>query len=361
MLLKYSLTILLFMIAGCGSESQQSTPLSPNTAPSITIVQSEDYFEGESVRVNFNVSDNDGDPVTLSLGGSDANLFVIDNNESAIFAITAFDYESPSDADGNNSYSFDLIANDGKVSSKLTVILSINNIIENDELNTRRQISLGDKLTYNATYKGLESYPTSMSGPGSMSIEYLPFDSNELLNTDVEGEAFLQKITFSYNDTTHELNEVVIQKSDFSLHTLAILQSDSQTYCTNYQESCLGFMLEPPLYYSGEYVSTNFTHNLMTDVDIVRDIYSTSGVYSLEVGPLMIFEDDNGIKYETFEVNTSRVFDEPPQPGHIKSIVSNLYVHPGIGLLGGEMRLITHLDVGSRSADIQFKLTSKNF
>jgi hypothetical protein len=94
-LLKYSLTILLFMIAGCGSESQQSTPLSPNTAPSITILQSEDYFEGESVRVNFNVSDNDGDPVTLSLGGSDANLFVIDNNESAIFAVTVFDYESP--------------------------------------------------------------------------------------------------------------------------------------------------------------------------------------------------------------------------------------------------------------------------
>ncbi|MCP3427708.1 hypothetical protein [Opacimonas viscosa] len=57
MLLKYLLTILLFMIAGCGSESQKSTPLSPNTAPSITILQSEDYFEGEYVRVNFNVSD----------------------------------------------------------------------------------------------------------------------------------------------------------------------------------------------------------------------------------------------------------------------------------------------------------------
>ena len=347
---------------GCGSSTPTDNIPEPfNRAPSLSISQSGNYFEGDIVRTDFNASDIDGDTITFSLSGPDADLFVIDIEQSAIFAITDFDFELPSDENGDNTYLFDLIANDGTVSSKISISIPINNIIENEEFYLRRNVLINDKMTYKAFYTGLESYPTSMSGPGSISIEYLPYNSTELNIEDIEGDIFIRRTTFIYDDQTHILNDVVNQKNDNSLHLLGLIQSESQTYCTNYQYKCVGYLLEPSAYASADTYNTNFLHNLITQSDIVRDIYSTEGTFSMEVMSQVIFEDDNGIRYDAFELNFSRVFDEPPQAGHIESMIGKLYVHPAIGLLGGDIRLLTHLDVGSRSADIEFKLTNRSF
>ena len=169
-------------------------------------------------------------------------------------------------------------------------------------------------------------------------------------------------MTFSYDeDKVHTLEEAILQRLDGSIKSFRLIQSDSNSYCTNYVETCEGFLLEPSPLVAGTSYYKEYIHNLITDNDIVKNIYSTTGFYSFDVGSKVIYEVGSGEKYEAFQVNFERVFDEPPQAGHIESLTGQVYYYPDIGMLGGTMRLNTYLDIGSKSADIDFRLISKNF
>ncbi len=360
--MKYLITLIL-LLAGCGGSSDVSKPApEPNAAPSVFVYSVTDFFEGDNFSTRFDASDSDQDSLSFVLSGEDADLFNINVSDSTITAAVVFDFEEPLDADQNNVYEFNLVVSDGKVSSLYPISLVVNNIVELEQMNILRDIQQGDVLRYDAQFAGLQSFPTSMSGPGEITIEYQEFNPEGFIETGSEDIALLRVMTFYYDeDKEHILKEAILQRTDGSIDSFQLVQSDSIAYCTNYVDTCVGFRLEPSPLVTGDSIYKEYLHSLITDSDIVRNIYSSTGFYSFDVGSKVVYTVANGQKYEAFEVTFERVFDEPPQAGHIESLSGTVYYSPSIGMLGGTMRLNTYLDVGSRSADITFRLTSTEF
>lgn len=359
--MKYIL-ILVFLLAGCGGNDINAPAPEPNVAPSVFVYSVTDFFEGDNFSTRFEASDSDGDSLSFTLSGADADFFRINVPQTIITAEIDFDFEVPSDADQNNIYEFNLVVSDGKVSSLFPISVVVNNVIELDQMNILRDIQPGDLFRYDAQFTGLQSYPTSMSGPGEITIEYQDFNSEGYIETGNEDIAFLRVMTFYYDeDEEHTLKEAILQRADGSIDSFQLVQSDSNSYCTNYVDICEGFRLEPSPLVTGESIYKEYLHSLITDSEIVRNIYSSTGFYSFDVGSKVFYKVANGQKYEAFEVTFERVFDEPPQAGHIESLSGIVYYYPSIGMLGGTMRLNTYLDIGSRSADITFRLTNTEF
>ena len=59
----------------------------------------------------------DSDALTYTLGGPDADKFVI-NGDGSVSFVTAPDFEAPGSAAGTNSYSFSVTASDGGTTSR---------------------------------------------------------------------------------------------------------------------------------------------------------------------------------------------------------------------------------------------------
>ncbi|MFK7888064.1 MAG: hypothetical protein AB8G16_14485 [Gammaproteobacteria bacterium] len=86
--------------------------------------------EGESVMTAFAVSDADGDDIALTLSGPDAALFNLDSATLTISADEAFDFETPTDANADNVYEFQVTASDVADSTTQSFTLTVQNIID---------------------------------------------------------------------------------------------------------------------------------------------------------------------------------------------------------------------------------------
>ncbi|MES0870784.1 DUF5801 repeats-in-toxin domain-containing protein [Pseudovibrio sp. SCP19] len=89
-----------------------------NDAPEITNVSMvrtvDEGFSTTDVLFDVNAIDIDvNDTVTYSLSGTDAGAFTIDSDDGEIRFNTSPDYENPSDANDDNTYSFSVTADDG--------------------------------------------------------------------------------------------------------------------------------------------------------------------------------------------------------------------------------------------------------
>jgi Ca2+-binding RTX toxin-like protein len=70
-----------------------------------------------------------GAQVTYSIaGGSDATLFIIDAGTGALSFITAPDFETPADADGNNVYDVIVSASDGSLADTQAIAVTVTNV-----------------------------------------------------------------------------------------------------------------------------------------------------------------------------------------------------------------------------------------
>ena len=63
----------------------------------------------------FNLAgeDPDGDTLTYTLSGEDSSLFTISSTSSALSFVSAPDFETPADSDGDGIYTFIVTASDG--------------------------------------------------------------------------------------------------------------------------------------------------------------------------------------------------------------------------------------------------------
>ncbi|MEO1073596.1 MAG: cadherin domain-containing protein, partial [Pseudomonadota bacterium] len=99
------------------------------------------FVSGEAVSVDENnvvtgytaqANDADGDNVTFAIsGGADASLFTIDANTGELSFIDAPDFETPADADGNNTFIVEISASDGQATATQTVTVTVNNLNDN--------------------------------------------------------------------------------------------------------------------------------------------------------------------------------------------------------------------------------------
>ena len=95
---------------------------SVNDAPTIELASTVKYEENNTDTINTGISDVDGDDLTITLGGTDADLFSISNK--LLSFITPPDYET------KDSYSLTLTVTDGVLTIEKTININITDVNE---------------------------------------------------------------------------------------------------------------------------------------------------------------------------------------------------------------------------------------
>ena len=102
--------------------------VAPNVAPAfaatVTVI---DVDENDTVVYTPQATDSDA--LTYTLGGPDADKFVI-NGDGSVSFVTAPDFEAPGSAAGTNSYSFSVTASDGTLSDVQAVTVNVADVAE---------------------------------------------------------------------------------------------------------------------------------------------------------------------------------------------------------------------------------------
>jgi 6-phosphogluconolactonase (cycloisomerase 2 family) len=87
-----------------------------NLAPSFVSASSADSPENQSVAIDLNATDPDGDILTFSItGGADGSLFDLNASTGVLSFKSPPDFENPGDADANNTYELTVQVSDGSL------------------------------------------------------------------------------------------------------------------------------------------------------------------------------------------------------------------------------------------------------
>ena len=76
-------------------------------------------------------SDADGDTLTYSLGGADADPFTLNTSSGELSLASALDFENPTDQNTNNDYELEITASDSSNSTILTLTVSVQDLNDN--------------------------------------------------------------------------------------------------------------------------------------------------------------------------------------------------------------------------------------
>ena len=133
------LVAVTFVIVSCGGGggggggSDYQPPAPPaNNAPTITnSTTSYSVVENQTSAFTITANDADGDALTFTIGGSDASLFTVSTSGVVTFN-TAPDFESPSDADGNNVYDLMASVSDGSLNDSKDFTVTVTNDTSDD-------------------------------------------------------------------------------------------------------------------------------------------------------------------------------------------------------------------------------------
>ncbi|MDB2512504.1 cadherin repeat domain-containing protein, partial [Luminiphilus sp.] len=116
--------VVVAMAACSGGGGGAPTPVPPaiNNSPSLSIDAVQTIVEGQSRVAKIDASDPDGDSITLSLGGEDANLFIVSSDNFLEF-ISPPRSSSPDDFDLDRVYRVVITASDGskEVSNEIEI------------------------------------------------------------------------------------------------------------------------------------------------------------------------------------------------------------------------------------------------
>src|SRR4029078_10719927 len=95
-----------------------------NDTPVVTSADSPNAAENAAaatVVYTATSTDEDGDTVTYSLTGADAALFTINRSTGEVTLHTSPNLEAPADADGDNAYEINVVADDGTTTTNKAV------------------------------------------------------------------------------------------------------------------------------------------------------------------------------------------------------------------------------------------------
>ncbi len=114
--------------------SFEITVVNVNEAPYFFGSQTYDRPENEPSIAYLQAYDPEDDTLSYAIsGGEDATLFTIDAASGQLSFISAPDYESPQDADADNTYEVEITASDAEFSTAASVLVSISDV---DDINT---------------------------------------------------------------------------------------------------------------------------------------------------------------------------------------------------------------------------------
>ncbi|MEQ9484082.1 Ig-like domain-containing protein [Coleofasciculus sp. F4-SAH-05] len=108
-----------------------------NESPTITSNSTPNLDENTTLVTTITATDPDGDIPTFSItGGSDSSFFTLDANTGELSFNNPANFETPLDADGNNSYDVEITADDGNGGSdSQSLTITVNDINETPTAN----------------------------------------------------------------------------------------------------------------------------------------------------------------------------------------------------------------------------------
>ena len=118
--------LFLVLLASCGSDSSPEK----NTAPELIALLDYAIDENTTEVTTFQAYDADGDIITYSISGTDADLLSIGSSSGILSFIDPPDYENPQDNDLDNIYVLTVTASDGEFAVSLGIIVTINDVVE---------------------------------------------------------------------------------------------------------------------------------------------------------------------------------------------------------------------------------------
>ena len=118
--------LFLVLLASCGSDSSPEK----NTAPELIALLDYAIDENTTEVTTFQAYDADGDIITYSISGTDADLLSIGSSSGTLSFIDPPDYENPQDNDLDNIYVLTVTASDGEFAVSLGIIVTINDVVE---------------------------------------------------------------------------------------------------------------------------------------------------------------------------------------------------------------------------------------
>ena len=125
-------TTLLPVLTACGGSGGGSAePQQTNNAPSLAGEGSVSISENTTVVLDVSATDPDGDTLSFTIAGDDADLFNITEDGQLNFD-RAPDYEEPSDSNADNVYSLTVTVSDGTNNTSLEVIAEVTNDEDDD-------------------------------------------------------------------------------------------------------------------------------------------------------------------------------------------------------------------------------------
>ena len=104
------------------SSTVSVTVAAVNDAPTLSIASTINYKENNTTTIDPSATDVDGDDITLTLGGTDAESFTLANN--------ILSFNTPPDFETKNSYSITLTLTDGVETIEKTITINITDINE---------------------------------------------------------------------------------------------------------------------------------------------------------------------------------------------------------------------------------------
>ena len=128
----YFIAFLLIFLTGCGGGGGSSSGSPPilNTAPQLTGFIDFAIDENTSEVVTFQAIDAEGDSITYSITGVDADVLSVDSASGELIFISPPNFENPQDNNTDNIYEVAVIASDGQLSSSLEIIITVNDVVE---------------------------------------------------------------------------------------------------------------------------------------------------------------------------------------------------------------------------------------
>jgi len=126
MICKIKNFLCLVLLASCSSDSAPEK----NTAPELIALPDYAIDENTTEITTFQAYDDDGDIISYSISGTDADLLSIGSSSGALSFIDPPDYENPQDNDLDNIYVLTVTASDGELAASLGIIVTVNDVAE---------------------------------------------------------------------------------------------------------------------------------------------------------------------------------------------------------------------------------------
>lgn len=114
---------LALILSACGGGTSTPGDIPTNNPPSVADPGSVTVDENSVFVTNLDISDPEGNPLVITVGGDDASAFTVSDTGEVRFAVVA-DFENPGDANGDNTYNITITVTD-TFTTAITVTLEV--------------------------------------------------------------------------------------------------------------------------------------------------------------------------------------------------------------------------------------------